>query len=215
MTMAKIWKNRRRLPTRPTSVIDSTTKHTSDSEYRALIRMVGQANRRLKEVKGQLGSYGWAGEKLKGRLNRAVLKNVSLTSKGVRVKPSMKKSEREAVMQALSNFLTSRTSTVKGIKSVMRKQQEGIRRALMTDNNKSITMEESRVLYSFFGDRDFSYVTSYIDESELFALMEDAKEHKDSKQQFVNRILNYITFGQDEDMKRALGNIYDKYVRTW
>ena len=214
MTMAKIWKNRRRLPTRPTSVIDNTTKHTSDSEYRALIRMVGQANRRLKEVKGQLGSYGWAGEKLKSRLNRAVLKNVSLTSKGVRIKPSMKKSERNAVMQALSNFLTSRTSTVKGVKSVMKRQQEGIRRALMTDN-KNITMEESRVLYSFFGDRDFSYTTSYIDESELFALMEDSKEHNDSKQQFVNRILNYITSGQDEDMKRALGNIYDKYVRTW
>lgn len=43
-------------------------------------------------------------------------------------------------------------------------------------------------------------------------LLMDAKENKDTENQFLNRVENYIVIGEDDDLKDALLNIYSRWI---
>lgn len=187
------------------------TKKTSEQLYRQLVRKTGQANKRIRAIKIEFGSLGWAGENLKNKTELNLIK--AWTSKGIRVRKDMTMDQMKAVSKALDNFLKSKTSSVKGIRETMKKQQQGLRQTLQ-EQDIEITATESQTLYKFFEDKDFNYLTRFIPPSDLYALLQDAKENNDTEDQFVKRIEQYIIIGEDEDMRNSLRNIYNKYVRS-
>ena len=195
----------------PVKKYNPQTKKTSDTLYRELIRKTGQANKRLRSIRNEFGTLGWAGNKLKEKTEINLLN--AWRSKGIKVNKNMSEQQQRAILKAIDNFLQSKTSTIKGIKSTMKKTQQSIRQEL-SNEDINLSVEESQTLYSFFGDKDFNYITSYIPASDLFALLEDSKESNDSFNSFVDRIENYIVVGNDDDMIKALESIYNKYVRS-
>ena len=184
---------------------------TGDELYREVIRKTKQANRRLRNIKREMGTLGWAGNILKNKTQMHLVDTWS--SRGVRIKKDTSEKQLRATLRALKNFLGSKTSTVKGIKETIKKQQEGLRRTLSTDEI-DISTEESKIIYSFFGDKDFDYITDRVYYRDLLANMQDAREQNDSKEQFIKRLENYNISGNDRVMKEAIGRIYDKFIKA-
>lgn len=195
----------------PVKRYNPKTKKTADALYREAIRKTGQANKRLRDIKNEFGTLGWAGKKLKEKVDISVLD--AWRSKGVKVSKSMSEKQLKAVIKAIDDFLQSKTSNVKGIKQTIKKSQDSLRKTLSTEDI-NVTAEESKTLYSFFEDTDFNTLVNYLGASETFALIQDAKESNDNSDEFISRIERYIMIGEDEDMKQSLENIYNKYVRS-
>ena len=192
----------------PVKKTRNVSEKNSEKLFRELVRKTGQANKRLREIRREFGSLGWAGSKLKEKTEFYLVN--TWRSKGIKVSKSLSEQQMKATLRALNDFLKSETSSVKGIKKVMRKQQTSLRQAFSTD--KEITIDESKTMYTFFEDNDFNYITQFIPASDLFILLMDAKENKDNENQFLNRVENYIVIGEDDDLKEALLNIYSRWI---
>jgi hypothetical protein len=188
------------------------TKKTNEQQYRELIRKVGQANKRLRAIKNEFGTLGWAGETLKDKTEMNLIK--AWTSKGIRINKNMSKEQQKAVLKAINNFFKSKTSTIKGIKRVQREQIESLRITFSRDDVE-LTTEESKALYKRFEDRDYTTVTRFIKPSDLNVLIDVAKEHNDTFKQFMRRrVDSYITGIIDKNLRISLKAIYEKYVRS-
>ena len=83
----------------------------------------------------------------------------------------------------------------------------------MGTEEEDLTNEEAEALYDMLSDDYVTDILKYIPASEFWALIEDAKENGDTEQQFIDRIKDYIEFGNDLDMKNKLIVIYVKYVK--
>lgn len=195
----------KKLPVKKTR---NVSEKDSEKLFREIVRKTGQANKRLREIRREFGSLGWAGSKLKEKTEFHLVN--TWRTKGIKVSKSLSEQQMKATLRALNDFLKSETSNVKGIKKVMKKQQISLRQAFSTD--KEITVDESKTMYTFFEDNDFNYVTQFIPASDLFILLMDAKENKDTENQFLNRVENYIVIGEDDDLKEALLNIYSRWL---
>ena len=104
-----------------------------------------------------------------------------------------------------------KTSSVKGIEDIIKKQKRNIKVSL-ADETIEITDKEAETLYNFFEDNDFKMVSQYLTPSEIWGLLSWAKEQHKTENQFINEVKNYISFGNDTDMVKALSSLYNKYV---
>lgn len=162
--------------------------------------------RPTKRIKYSMDS--WAGKKLQEKLstvNGFNLKKFQLPKK-------ISSTDLKAVNKAFDNFLKSQTSTIKGIKGVEKSTKSSIKDLVSDIDN--IDNSDIETLYSFFGDKDFNYVTQYVDPSELMILLAENREEGGSSDDFLRKIENYIdkdSLYQDEDMVDALERVYDKF----
>lgn len=187
---------------------------TSDQLYNELIRKVGQANKRLRAIKYEYGTLGWAGETLKEKTSFYLVDTFRARGlNGIKVNKNMSNKRLKSTLKAINNFLQSKTSTIKGIEQTKKRQIESLRKTFSTEEIE-LTTDESKALYKRFEDKDYNYITSYLKASELNALVDDAKEHNDSLKQFIKRSEDYITGVVDEQLKQSLKSIYYKYVRS-
>lgn len=159
-----------------------------------------------KRVKYSVDS--WAGKKLQEKLSTVGDFNI----KKLKLPKNMSSADLKAVNKAFSNFLKSQTSTIKGIKGVEKSTKSSIKDLVSDIDN--IDNSDIETLYSFFGDKDFNYVTQYVDPSELMILLAETREDGGSSDDFLRKIENYIdkdSLYQDEDMVDALERVYDKF----
>lgn len=187
------------------------TKKTSDQLYNELIRKVGQANKRLRAIKQEYGSLGWAGATLQEKTSMHLIN--TWRSRGIRINKNMSQEQLKATKRAIDIFLKSNTSTIRGIEQTKRKQVEGLKKAFSTEDIE-LTTEESKALYNRFENKDYTTILSYLSASELNALIDDSKEHGDTLEQFMKRSEDYITGVVDIQLKQSLESIYYKYVRS-
>ena len=181
----------------------------NDKLFRKVVRLVGQTNKRIKQINNTYGSNSWATKKLKNRLS---IPQLSTFKQGrIKVSPNMSDIELRAVINAINIFNQSKTSSVKGIKSVIKNQKSNIK-DLLSNNDVDISDNEAENLYSFFEDSDFNNVTQYIPPSDIWVLLQDAKDSNMSIKQFKKNMSYYINSSNDDDMNRAISNIYNKYV---
>lgn len=186
-----------------------TSEKNSEKLYRELVRKTGQANKRLREIRREFGSLGWAGSKLKEKTEFKLVN--TWRSKGVKVSKSLSETQMKATLKALNNFLSSKTSTVKGIKRTIKKQQNTLRKTFSNDF-REMTVEESKTMYKFFEDEDFNYVTKFLPSDELINLLMDSKDADDTRGAFLKRVESYINIGEDDDLKDALLMLYYRWV---
>lgn len=82
----------------------------------------------------------------------------------------------------------------------------------MSDEDFELSDKEVETLYKFFSDKDFQRISDYIPPSDLWALLQDAKEKGYNEEKFLSSISRYLEVGNDLDMINSLSNIYNKYV---
>ncbi len=173
-------------------------------------KLVNKANARLDSLQRRFRSGTWASKKLADRLSQ---NKVDMWKNGkIKLPKNPNKTQLRAVNKAVNQFLASKTSTKKGIKSVRESTIESLRGTLSTEINE-MSYDEAEKFYEMFGDNDFSFLRSYIPASTLQACIEDAIEENDSEDSFIKRLEDYsdVSFN-DLDMRDAAKSLYDKYV---
>ena len=175
---------------------------------------IGKANAKISSIKRKYKKGSWAMKKLADRLDSDTLK---MWSKKGRISirgelENMNKTQLTALKKALKNFLTSSTSTKKGIKARRESVKGGIRE-LLSDPDRDISNEDADFFYDMLEDKDFTTLADQDMASEVWACIDDAIEYNDTEDKFLTRIEAYIGVNmQDLDKKEKAIKLYEKYV---
>ena len=195
-----------KLPVKKAITRKAISKNTT---FNKVVRLTGRVNKRINDINIAYGKDSWSTGNLKQRLS---VKGIDVIRSGrVKIPKNLSEKELKIVENALNKFLSSKTSSVKGIQDVIRKQKRNIK-ASLSDEDIQITDKEAETLYNFFENKDFNRVSDYIGASDLWAILQDSKSKELSEENFIKSISNYIDIGNDTDMRNSLLNIYNKYV---
>ena len=173
-------------------------------------KLVNKANARLESLERRFRSGTWASKKLANRLSQ---NKVDMWKNGkIKLPKNPTKTQLRAVNKATSQFLASKTSTKKGIKSVRESTIESLRGTLSTEVNE-MSYDDAEKFYEMFGDNDFNFFRSYIPASAIQACIEDAIEENDSEDGFIKKLedISDVSFN-DLDMRDVAKRLYEKYV---
>lgn len=185
--------------------------------YEQTLKQIREVNSLLNSLERHHKTGTWATKKLINRLNNNVI-DIWQDSKG-RLKVPKKVSHMEliAIRKALTQFINSKTSTNKGIKSVKDKTIKSIIE-LMTDiddeekeNEKKVNEEDAEFYYSMLGDSDFDYFSDKIHASTLWVEIEASISNNDSEEDWINKLEKYVTIN-DEDVRNRAIRLYEKYI---
>lgn len=182
--------------------------------YEEVRKLVKRANQRLVRLERNFGINTWGSKILRKELDIEVV-NAWTNSNRIRFNKKMTETQLIAIKKATQNFLSSKNSTVKGVKSIKQKQIKDLRISLSRPD-LTVTTEEAETLYEFFGEDYASDITSKMPHSDdILAIMVEAREVASYRRRkyFMEQIEQYIEIGNDVDMKRKLGKLYRKYVK--
>lgn len=130
----------------------------------------------------------------------------------VRLNKSMSEIQMQAVIKATNNFLNnSKTSTVKGIKSIKKKIIEEIQKRYGSETN-DISYSEAEALANFFEDLEVNKITNYIPGSDVIAVIEEAREQNNSYEKFYSQMNSIIKYNKGSNIENLLRKIYMKYI---
>lgn len=184
---------------------------TKRYERKGTITIINESGKRVKIKQKNIQSFSntsWAGKKLNEKLNQIGKVNL----KTLKLDKEVKMSDLKAINKAVKNFLSSQTSTLKGIRKIEKTTKDSMRELLSDIDN--ISNEDINTLYEFFNDPDYQFARDYLDPSELNIVLAESKSSKDTTEEFINRISNYIdeeSLYRDEDLYNKLVNIYNKF----
>ena len=188
----------------------STVRDTKSLE-RETRKLVSKANARLDSLQRRYKSGTWASKKLANRLGSNKMR--MWTRKGkVKISKNPTRSQLIALNKAITQFLSSQTSTKKGIRATREKTIESLRGTLSTDVEE-MSYDDAEKFYEMFGNNDFQTIADKIGSSALQACIEDAIENGDSESDFTKRLEWYGGVGMNDlDIRDAANRLYEKYV---
>ena len=174
--------------------------------------LVEKANRRLKGLKSAGYQGSWSSRRLSDRLDTKVLKAWNKSGK-IKVNKNLNNTQLLTIQKATNQFLTSSTSTAKGIESVKAKTMETLKASLSKD--EKLSDMEVETAYEMLANKDFDYFNNKdrVGASTMWALIEDAIEYNQTESTFINRVLNMYESSNDLDAKERLKRLYEVYVK--
>ena len=208
--------------------------------YQLTKEMVKKANKRLKILKkgGEYGSY--ASKKLFVRLESKDLdllqkykrgKRKYILKGGKRIKTrepynaeiqriyihknwnKLNNTELRAIKKAVSQFLKSKTSRLKGIRVQRKNTIKGIKRLLSDENGRYIGNMDADFYYDMLESKDFDWFNDKVGASTMWSLIDDAIESEDSLDDWVSRLEKYAMTLNDLDAKEKAISLYNKYIK--
>lgn len=174
---------------------------TSKNElYIQMKKNVQKTNAMLQQLRGQLDTQGWAATRLIDKLSADIVNAV--TDKGyVKYNKNLSVGQMNAIIKATNQFLASKTSTVAGVKENISNVKEGITGSL------DVTAEQANRIYDFFATDKYN-MSDEVKYEALKIAVEVNNKGGDSES-YINRVKQYIEYGNDENMKNELLSIYD------
>ena len=194
-----------------------------DVDLKSLKKLVTKANQRITRIENKYGDNAglgsWSVRNLYDALDNSVVNGISQLSGKIKIDKSMTKSQLKAVEKATQRFLSSKTSTLKGIDSAKKLVRQGIQKTLADPNPKvhrNVTDKDAEILYSFLEDKTLRGTTEKIGASTLWNFLIDAKEKKESGDQFgfkdfMQDVKNHSEVIPDKSMREDLETIYNRY----
>lgn len=171
----------------------------------------GRFERASKEVKRVSYERGtWASKKLINRLETSTLD--AWSGGKVKISKDMTITQLRAVQKATNQFMTSKTSTLKGIQSVKESTKASLKATLSDEDMEEITEDEVETMYSMLSDDDFKFLSDKVGASTAWSLIEDAKESNDTEKGWITRLNRYAFEINDVDMRAKALAIYNKYI---
>lgn len=125
---------------------------------------------------------------------------------------SLNRQEQLFYLKNFEKFLKSKTSTVGGVESAKEDIREKVRKGLSEIAGKKLTDEDVEDFYDLHYNDDYKYFLQFIDDSDLYALIQEAKEKSCSENQFLSALEQLITINIEETRIRAI-RLYNKYVK--
>lgn len=180
---------------------------------RTLKVQVKETNKRLRQLERKGFYNSFSSKKLFERLGTSkfnALETLGEKVIGIKIKKNINMTEINAILRATGNFLKSATSTPYKTKQVIRKTKESMFKTLKMKDD-SLTMKDIEDYYDMLGDKDFDYFNDKIGASEMWAIIDDAIEAGDDKNQFLKRMNSLISLNDSDIVKKAV-NLFNKYV---
>lgn len=200
-----------RLSSNKTTIPKTKTKQSIKNEtFKETLKLVKQVNSRLTKLKQSGYETGtWASKKLNNRLQTS---KIGAWHRGrVKVKETMTNTQLLAIQKASKQFLESKTSTPKGIKSVKKQTIKSLQETLSEENKEKVSEEDAMFYYDMFGTDDFDYFADKIGPSTLMILIDEAIENGDSEESWIDRLSRYTTLNDEDERLRAI-RLYNKYI---
>jgi len=160
------------------------------------------ANYRLTQIKKYFGdsTEHYAGKELVARLrNLGFVTPAGKVKLGEKFLNQLDVMTLKALVKALDKFLNSEYSKV----SVMKRRTEETKGMLETDYN--FNAEEAEALYEMLSNESINEIYKYIDPSELWAMVDEAKEMPSNEaDNFLVVVKRYYDITNNIDFKKAL-----------
>lgn len=187
--------------------------------YQRTQEIINKVNRRLENLarSGYLETY--SSKKLTNRLNKYAMSSIKRSRKGknkillgLKLNKNLTTTQLLAIQRASRQFLRSKTSTVKGIKSVKDATIKSLK-ITMSDEEDEKSLDEATEMYNMLDDEDFKSISKLenVGASSLWALLDDAKERNMDQNQFIDFIEANIS-ANDLNLREKAINLYNKYV---
>lgn len=190
---------------RPTSF-----KSNKKSSYYETLKLVKQANAKIVKLR-QAGYKGstWASKKLNAKLQTA---KIGAWHRGkVKINENMTETQLLSIRKSINQFLSSKTSTPRGIEKVKKKTIESLAQTLSDEDKDKVNSEDAEFYYDMLGEKDFDFFADKIGASILWICIDEAIEDNDTEDDWLSRLSNYITLN-DEDYRNRAIRLYHKYV---
>lgn len=179
-----------------------------------LLIQLNKVNRRLNRLE-KAGVYGrYSSKKLIRFANES--KNISYKrSRKNKLKimdiKKLTPAETLYISKTLRKFTKSKTSSPIGLKEVSEETKAKIKQSL-GNFKEDIDDEDVEDFYEFVADDDFRYFADKIGDSQLYALIEEAKEKNYTENKFIETLEQYITVN-NADVRKKAQRLYNKYVK--
>ena len=177
----------------------------------SLQKLIKRANQRIVRIEQRYGKDRWAVKSLKANLDNDLLN--AWTQKGrICIPKNASEDDKEKIKLITEKFLSSSISSLKGIKSRVSDIKKTIKEKGKR-NDIEISDDEAETIYELLNDEDMNWLMSETRlASDVWVFIAEAKDKRESKNEFTLRVLNYINNTNDEDAKEKLERIYDKYL---
>lgn len=188
---------------------------------------VREANRRLNTLERQHATGTWASGKLKTRVGSNKVKGLMYKGKRIKLKPKMTKTDLTQIQKATKQFLTSKTSTKKGINEAKRETIKSLQDTLNLNRRKGkkISDKDAETMYNMLVDQDFSrfntkrkgHEDEFIGASALWSEIDSAidrynKTGQSDPEAFIERLQMLRKQDFSVDDRLAAERIYQRYV---
>ena len=167
-----------------------------------VVKNAKKVNAMLQMLRGQIDKKhpGWAATRMLNYLSADIINGV--TKKGyIKFNKNLSVGQMNAILKSTNSFLNSKTSTVQGVKEARQKIIDEYRLS------QDLSYKQAESLYSFFESDDYKLSDEVKYEVQKIAITV-AKQGGDDEY-YIERVKNYINFGNDEDMKKQLVDIFN------
>lgn len=174
-------------------------------------KAIQKANERIKSVsrKYKGTTYMWAVNKLRSKVGNKYFRNNRIV-----LPKNVKETELIKLYKEIESFMKSKESTKTGIKEIQEKSKETIRTELLGDD---ITDLDIDAMYSMLEYKEFtSLLNKDFNASEFWVIMNDSRKANENREEFIQRVVDYITEFQDspdEEIRRKAKYLYDEFLR--
>lgn len=170
--------------------------------HKQVVKNVKKANAMLQQLRGQIDKNhpGWAATRMLNYLSADIINAV--TKKGyIKYNKNLSVIQMNAILKATNSFLNAKTSTVHGVKEARQKIIDEYRLS------QDLSYKQAESLYGFFESEDYKLSDEVKYEVQKIAITV-AKQGGDDEY-YIERVKDYIDFGNDEDMKNQLVDIFN------
>lgn len=170
--------------------------------HKQVVKNVKKVNAMLQMLRGQIDKNhpGWAATRMLNYLSADVINAV--TKKGyIKFNKNLSVGQMNAILKATNNFLNSKTSTVQGVKEARQRIIDEYRLS------QDLSYKQAESLYSFFESDDYKLSDEVKYEVQKIAVT--VAKQGFNEEYYIERVKDYINFGNDEDMKKQLVDIFN------
>ncbi|MBQ1769776.1 MAG: hypothetical protein IIZ99_03630 [Turicibacter sp.] len=115
-------------------------------------------------------------------------------------------------LKNFQSFVRSKTSSPIGIKDVRKKTESKLKKTLGNMTDKEVTDEDLDDFYQLMNDRDVKQNKEKIPPSNVYVLLQEAKE-KDMSSDNFSKQLQIAMNSNNEDTRKMAERLYNKFVR--
>ena len=180
---------------------------------REVNQLIRETNKRIRQLNNKGLSNTFSSRRLFDRLGTKKLNVLQKTGNqitGIKLRKKLTMTDLTAIAKASKSFISSLTSTPRGVAKVVKNTKKAMYRTLkMRDDN--LTMDDIETFYSMLNDPDFDYFNEKTGGSPVWAVMGDVIHKGDDQTEFLKK-LNTIADINDEDVRKKALNLFRKYL---
>lgn len=189
-------------------------------QVQSLAYQVERANRQLRKLEqaGELSTY--SARKL--QKNIAPTRGVTVsrrtsrkrpTQKRIKVSSAIARGDKLYLQKQLKTFLESETATTTGVRRKRERVRKNIRKGLGELVDRRLTNKDVDDFYDLLYDEDFKYFSDKMSESDIYALLDEAKEENRNVRGFIKKLeTEQMTMNSAEAQEKAK-RLYRKFKK--